>query len=205
MQITRSKILQYLQHNPGKSAGELGRYLEMTTANIRYHLDILLENEDVQISGQRPAGGAGRPIYLYNLSSQILGGSLPELLEAVFESIKKHPDPDPILEMIASRLADKHLPEKVNLITLYNQAVEYLNSLNYHASWGAHPEGPRVELRHCPYRDLARTNHLICQVDQILLSNLFQIPLILTQKRDFGNNPFSPCIFQTSNSQKEKG
>ncbi len=198
MQITRSKILQYLQFNPGKSAGELGRFLEMTTANIRYHLNILLDMGEVQISGQRPAGGAGRPIYLYNLSSQTLGDSLPGLLGAIFESIEKHPDPDSILEMIASRLADKHLPGKVNRITLYNLAVEYLNSLNYHASWGAHPEGTRVELRHCPYRDLARTNPLICQVDQILLSKLYQIPLILTQKRVFGNNPFSPCIFQIS-------
>ena len=205
MQITRSKILHYLQHNPGKSAGELGRVLEMTTANIRYHLDILLEGGDVQISGQRPAGGAGRPIYLYNLSSQILGDSLPGLLEAVFKTIEKHPDPELILEMIASRLADKHSPEKVNLITLYNLAVDYLNYLNYHASWGAHSEGPRVELRHCPYRDLAQTNPIICQVDQILLSRLFQIPLTLTQKRVFGNYPFSPCIFQTSQSQKEKG
>lgn len=205
MQRTRSKILHYLHLNPGKSAGELGRFLEMTTANIRYHLDILSDKGDIQISGQRPAGGAGRPIYLYNLSSQSLGDNLAGLLEAVFESIEKHPDPDSILEMIASRLADKHLPEKVNRITLYNLAVEYLNSLNYHASWGAHLEGPRVELRHCPYRDLARTNPLICQVDQLLLSRLFQISLVLNQKRVFGNNPFSPCTFQTSQSQKEKG
>jgi predicted ArsR family transcriptional regulator len=198
MQITRSKILNYLQHNPGKSAAELGRVLEMTPANMRYHLDILLDQGEVQISGQRPAGGAGRPIHLYNLSSQTLGDSLPALLQAVFASLEKHPDPDPLLEMIASSLADKHLPGKNNRVTLYNLAVEYLKSFNYHASWGAHPEGPRVELRHCPYGDLARTNPKICQVDQILLSKLFQIPLILTQKRVFGNNPFSPCVFQTS-------
>ena len=201
MQITRREILNYLQHNPGTSAGELGRVLEMTTANIRYHLNILLGKGEIQISGRRPAGGAGRPIYLYNLSSQTLGDSLPGLLEAVFESLENHPDPDLIIEMIAFRLADKHWPGKGNRITLFNQAVEYLNGLNYHASWGAHSEGPRVELRHCPYGDLALTNPLICQVDQILLSKLFQIPLILIQKRVFGNNPFSPCIFQTSQTQ----
>lgn len=197
MQPTRREILNYLQHNPSISAGELARVLDMTPANIRYHLDILLEKGEVQISGQRPAGGAGRPIYLYNLSSQTLGDSLPELLEAVFESFENHSDPDLIIDMIASSLANEYWPGKGNRITLFNQAVEYLNGLNYHASWGAHPDGPRVELRHCPYRDLAQTNPLICQVDQLFLTKLFQLPLFLTQKRVFGNNPFSPCIFQT--------
>ena len=205
MQITRGKILDYLLHNPGTSAGELGRVLEMTPANIRYHLDILLENGEVQISGQRPAGGSGRPIYLYNLSSQTLGDNLLALLEAIFETLQEHTDSEMILELIASNLAKNHMPEKTNPITRYNLAVEYLNRLNYHASWNARPEGPRVELRHCPYHDLALNHPLICQVDQIILSSLFQIPLKLAQKRTFGNNPFSPCIFNPAKDQEEKG
>ena len=205
MQITRRKILEYLINNPGTSAGELGRVLEMTPANIRYHLDLLLENDEVQISGQRPAGGAGRPIYLYNLSSKTLGDSIFPLLEVIFETLPEHPDSDEILEKIVSNLVKNHLPEDSNPITRYNKAIGYLNKLNYHASWDARPDGPRVELRHCPYRDLALDNPLICQVDQKLLSRLFQIPLKLAQKRTFGNNPFSPCIFKPPPFKGEKG
>ncbi len=205
MQATRKKIIDHLFHNPEASAGDLGRVLEMTPANIRYHLGILLENNQVQISGQRPAGGSGRPLYLYNLSSETLGDNLLTLLDVLFETLEEQKESEKILESIATKLAKSFLPDNVNLITRYNAAVDHLNKLNYHASWDASPEGPRVALRHCPYRDLALSHPQICQVDQILLSGLFQIPLHLTQRRRFGSNPFSRCIFNPAQDQKEKG
>jgi predicted ArsR family transcriptional regulator len=197
MQNTRTEILDYLNTHPSSSATEMGRFLEMTPANIRYHLAILEEGSLVQVSGQRTAGGAGRPILLYNLTPQFLGDNLPKLVEVMFDAFNELADPFPILDMIASNLSENNSTANANPITRYNFAVEKLNRLKYHANWGAHPEGPRVELRHCPYKEIAQKNSLICQVDQLLLSRLFRIPLNLTRKREFGSNPFSPCIFQT--------
>ena len=202
MQNTRTEILDYLATHPGSTVGEISHFLDMTPANIRYHLVILEDENFIQISGQRSAGGAGRPILLYNLTPQILGDNLPRLVEVMLDTLKELAEPDPILDLIASKLTDNYSTDKANPITRYNTAVEQLNQLKYHAGWGAHPEGPRVELRHCPYQDIADKNSLICQVDQKLVSHLFQIPFRLTQKRDFGSNPFSPCIFQTFQSEE---
>ena len=87
MQPTRMKILRYLEKFPSSSAREISRYLDMTAANIRYHLEFLVDSEKVQISGERPTGGAGRPILLYTLTSAVIGINLIPLLEAVIESI----------------------------------------------------------------------------------------------------------------------
>ena len=198
MQKTRKDILGYLENNHLVSAGDLARVLDMTPANIRYHLKILLDDGRIQVSGMRPAGGSGRPIYLYNLSSPSLGENLERLLESFLDNLEKHPDQELIREDIADRISKDHSREKLGKVKLYNQAVEILIGLNYHASWQARPEGPQIELRHCPYRSLALNNSQICMIDQALISNLLDTPMALVQKRTFGKNPFSPCIFHSA-------
>jgi len=196
MQSTRQQILDYLSNHPGASAADLGRFLEMTAANIRYHLHILVEEGLIQVSGFRPAGGAGRPISLYDLTSRSLGTNLAPLLKAILESISKKKSADSDFLVIADSLAAEANLDQGNRILRFNQALEYLNRLNYHASWEAHPDGPQVFLRHCPYQDLAKDQDHLCLIDNYLISILFDTPLELSQKRSFSKNPFSPCIFK---------
>ncbi len=195
MQSTRSRIIHFLRSNSAASAGDLARALDMTTANIRYHLKILLEEGHLQITGQRQAGGAGRPIFLYGLSPGFLGENLEILLGALLELVDGE-DRSPYQDT-AQILADHDYPHQTNRISRYNLAIERLNEFRYHASWQARPDGPQVELRHCPYRDLALTHPQICLIDQELVSRLFDIPMEMIQKRDFGQNPYSPCIFSS--------
>jgi predicted ArsR family transcriptional regulator len=199
MQCTRQQILDYLLRHPGSTAADLSRFLEMTPANIRYHLQLLVGESLVQISGKRKVEGAGRPLLIYNLTSQNLGESLLPLLRAMLETT----DGAENLHQVGLRLGSGYSDPGGSPIMRYNAAVAYLNSLNYHASWQADAAGPQVTLRHCPYRDLALTNPLICQVDRELLNHLFNMPLELTRRRDFGNNPYSPCIFSPSNLKGE--
>jgi len=110
----------------------------------------------VQISGKRGTGGAGRPIKLYNRTSSTLGTNIELLLGAMLESLAAKKSADSNLRSIAETLAAKTNLNPDNRILRFNQALEYLNKLNYHASWEARPDGPQVMLRHCPYRDLAK-------------------------------------------------
>jgi len=196
VQSTRQKILAYLNSHPGAAAVEISRSLDLTAANIRYHLGLLIESGWVQISGKRGTGGAGRPIKLYNRTSSTLGTNIELLLGAMLESLAAKKSADSDLLSIAETLAAKTNLNPDNRILRFNQALEYLNKLNYHASWEARPDGPQVMLRHCPYRDLAKDDTQLCQFDNHLVSILFDTSLELTQKRSFGNNPFSPCIFK---------
>jgi len=205
VQATRTKILDYLNTHPRSSAAEIGRFLQLTAANIRYHLAILEEGGLVQVSDQRPAGGSGRPILLYNLTSQNLGDNLQLLLSTILEAIEDIDEYDLMLDKITNLLIKEFQPEPGNLISSFNQAVVFLNEHQYRASWKATPEGPQIELRHCPYCEAAKTHPQLCQIDERLLSRIFKTELVLTQKREFGTNPFSPCIFKPPTIEEEKG
>jgi len=175
---------------------EISRYLDLTPANIRYHLGLLVTSGLIQISGKRGPGGAGRPTKLYNLTSRSLGSNIESLLAVILETLGSDISADETLRSIAGIMAEKAGLKPGNRIQKYNQALEYLNQLDYHANWEAHPQGPQVILRHCPYRDIAKDQDQICQIDSYLLSILFDTNLELTRKRSFGTNPFSPCIFK---------
>lgn len=196
MQKTRQQILTYLNTHPGATALEISRYLDLTPANIRYHLGLLVTSGLIQISGKRGPGGAGRPTKLYNLTSRFLGSNIESLLAVILETLGSDISADETLRSIAEIMAEKAGLKPGYRIQKYNQALEYLNQLDYHANWEAHPQGPQVILRHCPYRDIAKDQDQICQIDSYLLSILFDTNLELTRKRSFGTNPFSPCIFK---------
>ncbi len=205
MQITREKILKYLRDHPPASAGEISRYLKMTAANIRYHLDQMQKRGLVDVTGTRPAGGVGRPILLYSLTSSSLGENLMPLLEAFLSLINESQQMEEKVRPIVQNLINGKVKGSLNRVQRFNEGIEFLNTMNYHASWEARPQGPRVELRHCPYRSLAQTHPVLCQVDEILLGELFGTELVLSQKRAFGKNPFSPCVFQIAEQPGKKG
>lgn len=192
---TRERLIHHLGEHPDLTAGELGRALDLTPANIRYHLSQLLRQGLVQISGKRSPGGAGRPIHLYNLSSQALGENLEVMLAAVLESLTGEAGLEQAAAAFAARLTSAPPARGTNRVARYNQAVDFLNAHGYRASWGARPQGPQIELKHCPYRKLALSHPQICLIDQLLISSLCQVPMRLIRKRSFGRNPYSPCIF----------
>jgi len=196
MQSTRSKILDYLLNHPGSSAVEMSRFLEMTPANIRYHLTILEEEGLVQVSDQRSGGYAGRPILLYNLTSRNLGENILNLMGVLLNTIKEEKEYRVMLARISRSFLEEFQLKPGNRISNFNKAVAFLNERHYRASWKATPDGPQIELHHCPYRKLAQTHSQLCQIDEEVLSSIFNIKLELTQKRNFGKNPFSPCIFK---------
>lgn len=196
MQTTRADILEYLKTRHSTSAAVLGRFLEMTPANIRYHLAILEEEGLVQVSGQRSGGYAGRPVLLYNLTSHTLGDNVLELLGILLKALGEEGDFQGMLNKVSGLMLEGYKTEKGNLISTYNQAVAFLNERYYRASWKATPDGPQIELRHCPYQELTITHPQLCQLDEQVVSSLFNTELELAKKRDFGKNPFSPCIFK---------
>lgn len=198
MQTTRKKILDYLQNHPPSSASEISRYLEMTPANIRYHLEILADQGFISVSGFRPTGGAGRPISLYTLTPFSQGDSLKTLLRGFLGQLEAAESREENLQQIAENLIKENVNEKGNRVQRLNEGIERLNAMRYHASWEARPQGPQVELRHCPYQDLAQNHPILCQLDEKFLRMLFGIEINLVQKRDFGKNPSPPCIFTNS-------
>lgn len=197
MQTTRERMIAYLKKYKTASAGELGRALNFTAANIRHHLKILLEEGQVKrVEGREPQA-VGRPSDYYTLTSQTLGENTSGLLIAVLESWQRTPaEASRAIRWAAQALAGEPNQGKLTPIGVLNQAVQRLNDLHYQASWEAHPTGPRVLIRHCPYLGLDEDYPELCTLDEHLLSQLCQQPMELVEKRQPHRKVPRRCIFR---------
>lgn len=209
MQWTREQILSYLETYKRASALELSGAINVTAANIRHHLHLLLEEELVQVVGKRPGKGPGRPQVLYGLTSLALEDNLQGLLRAILDHFQRTTDgaeeSDRIYQNIArSLLGRPSMEDSTSPIDRFNAAVNHLNDLGYHASWEAHPAGPRIIFKHCPYRGLPRDYPGLCHMDEAMVSILTGAEMELAQKRSPSSPQTSPCIFSPPGGQKRR-
>ncbi len=197
MSVTRENILKHLAKYHTATAGDLSKSLDRTPADIRYHLAALKKARTIRTLGDRKPGGAGRPAIVYGLSPSAQGTAFSEFTRAVCSVLESDPSSEVLVDKFAAHLTRKFKPPPRSQITLFNQAVDYLNQLMYQAAWEARPEGPRILLHHCPYLDLPHQNAILCEMDQRLVSRLFCRPLILAEKRSPDLLPSDRCIFES--------
>jgi predicted ArsR family transcriptional regulator len=114
----------------------------------------------------------------------------------MLDVLKESDSRDQTLGAISNKLIQGKAAERRTRVQRFNQGVELLNTMHYHASWEARPQGPRIELRHCPYRDLAQRHPLLCPLDQSMLDRVFGTNFKVIKLRTEEERPFSPCIFQ---------
>ncbi|MBZ0289585.1 MAG: hypothetical protein K8I30_18325 [Anaerolineae bacterium] len=80
-----------------------------------------------------------------------------------------------ILEDVAQQFAsDADIPE-VPLSERLNLVVEYLDKQGYSARWESCAEGYILRTSNCPYHELARGEHTLCEMDMRLVSSLLGI------------------------------
>ena len=193
MQETRQGILDYLRTNHQATPGELSRSQQVTAANIRHHLGILLADGLVVVVGQTPPTGRGRPRQLYALNSSAQANNLAQLTSALLECIA--PDQEEMLRMVARTLARDSLALHFNPTQRLYQAVQRLNALNYNARWEARAGGPRVMLEHCPYAPILDQHPELCQMDGYLVAGLTGLDVQQTARIEQSPTAPKACIF----------
>ena len=176
---SRSRILGYLRHHNGSSAAEIGRALQLSAANIRYHLGILVSDGRVHVIGTRDEQVRGRPVQIYGLGESIIGDNLSGLAEALLEKIldaKSDSDKDLILHSLAARMLPVLEQQGMNLHITRRlaQVISRLNNCGYASRWEAHASAPRIIFEHCPYVGIVEKYPEICKIDAFLLEqNLY--------------------------------
>ncbi|MGC8855215.1 MAG: helix-turn-helix transcriptional regulator [Anaerolineae bacterium] len=194
----RQKVLAYLQKHRSASAREIARTLEMTAANVRHHLSILLADGRVEVSARRQGEKRGRPEKVYSLAQAMLGNNLPALAAALLEEwLGKMPESE---RPEALRVLAKHMAEPIvasaasgPLTKRLIRLVEHLNQAHYHARWEAGAEGPRIVLTHCPYAAIIEKHPELCQMDAALLSEGMHLPA--RQAARMGRQGAPACVF----------
>ncbi len=198
---TRERILNYLREHRLATASGLSLSWGLTRADIRYHLNQLVEEGLVELSGQDThlPPRRGRPSQSYRLAVQTSPDNFSKLCHALLNAyLKNAPDAKPHLVELARSLAGD-LVSQSNPARQFNQAVSALNQMRYHARWEAHASGPRVLLRSCPYAAILPDHPELCQLDQHLLEILLSTPVkhIAQMNLETGHPP--ACVFGVGN------
>ena len=200
MKTSRRRLYDYIQTHRIVTVADLALALGMTSANIRHHLTQLEAQGLVDVVGQRPLEGRGRPVQLYGLSEKVLGHHFDGLVR-VFLDLFVTPIPADrqleIFEQIADRLALMYAAGQPgsSLAQRLLQVVRKLNELHYLARWEAHAEAPRLILGHCPYLAILPDHPELCQIDGLFLSRLLGLPVDLTARLACDAKGGTFCIF----------
>ena len=199
MQLTRQQIIDHLQVNRLATSIELSRVLMVTTANIRHHLRLLDDAGLVEVVGQEPVRGRGRPMKIYALRKNVLQRNFEGLASALLKALfADKTDSNAILAQVAANLLGEYQPAAKVHIRL-NQAVDRLNQLKYQAAWEAAASGPRIIFRNCPYVMILSEHPELCQLDAELLKQMFRQPVEQTAKLERKPDGSPYCIFIASN------
>lgn len=163
MESIRNAIIAFIQNNPFSTASEISRNLNITRADAQYHLGLLIRG-GMLVRRKQALTDKGRPAYQYqvnqNLQPDNLEGLIRVLLGLISEKI-----PQTAVEEITRHLfaySDSQ-PQKPQSI---HRLIHKLNQLGYDARWEAATHGPKIILRNCPYKSLAASEPVLCQVDR---------------------------------------
>ena len=187
---TRQKILEYLKRNRTVSSRELARDLQMTPANARYHLGILVADGRVEVTTQRQMG-RGRPEKVYRLAGTLVGNNLSALADALLTEA----DGKVEMEALGRRLAGENAAVDQPLMRRLVSTVERLNDMHYQARWEAGAGGPRIVLGHCPYATVIEDHPTLCQMDTVLLGELLAGQVRQVAKLEEGAGGLPYCVF----------
>ena len=196
----RQRILNYLKKQRSVSAAQIGRGLNMSAANVRHHLSILLGDGRIALIGEKRRGGRGRPVKIYGLSEKSLGDNFALLSDIILGELLEGLSPakrDGVINAIARKLALQFGDDNLNdpITKRLTIIVEKLNELYYQARWEAGAQGPRILFAHCPYAAIIEKRPELCYVDEALVGKLMNTKT--RQLAKIGQQPAgSPyCVF----------
>jgi predicted ArsR family transcriptional regulator len=210
---TRSAILGYLGDHPPATVALLAATLNLTPADIRYHLKVLRGEGLVEALPHKaaPSPGRGRPARAYRLAPAQQRNNLPALCHALLSvylggaalvdgsaagDAQDSHSPAERMADLAATLAANQSPLAGSLPLRLAQAVEWLNRRQYRARWEAGARGPRLLLRRCPYAVLLAEHPELCEIDRMLLEKVVSVSLRQTDRQNPVTGRPPACVFE---------
>ena len=169
MVTARQKILAYFAKTRRASAREISHALKMSAATVRHHLRVLVSDGRLEMTSVQRGEGRGRPEKVFSLPRAALGDNLSALSEAIWTEAGDSVS----ITALAKRLAGESDFKGQVLGKRLNLVVEKLNRMNYHSRWEAGSGGPRIIFGHCPYAAILAKRPELCQMDRVLLKEMF--------------------------------
>jgi predicted ArsR family transcriptional regulator len=189
MQLTRQRILDFLEARGSVTTQQLAKAFGMTAQNVRRHLQIL-ENRGLVTASNRPPAGRGRPHTSYTLAAQSQPSNLAGLASALL-----HTMPTAELRRTGEQLAGDTSPSRGQITQRLVAASRRLTELGYKPRWEARPNRPEVVFGHCPYAAIIAEHPELCQMDAAMLQTMLGSEVEQISKLQPGPQGTLQCAF----------
>ena len=185
MEGSRLRILRLLQRQVHASVEQLSKEMELASATVRRHLDIL--QRDQLVSFAQVKKKTGRPEHAYYLTesgqealpkdySSLLSRLLEEMSALSREEVSGLGG-DGVVELAFQRMAE-HTVERVPLSSSDSlqdriaRATDVLKAEKFEPSIEESNGSVRISLHNCPFRAVALKTDSICTYDRLVLSSI---------------------------------
>jgi predicted ArsR family transcriptional regulator len=187
MQQTRRYILDILKMRGEATVDEIVEELQqrrgkdITSVTVRHHITCLQKENLIASPQLRHRDSPGRPQHVYTLTDAAIAqfpNNYQQLAAGLLQVIQERLPPDGvnvILEGVAQQMADEaHIPD-IPLAERMDMVVEYLSTRGYQAYWESDAPDYILHTDNCPYHQLAKDNHSLCELDMRLVATLLGV------------------------------
>lgn len=180
MQPVRRRIAEILKEQGTATVAQLAEQLGMAQVSVRHHLDILVGEDLIELTGVLRHNGAGRPSQVYALTpnaaklfpqrydalaSHILAelkATLPgDAVRGVLQRVAEQTAGEAPLETPAQPIEDR-----------LEQVTEFLTEKGYNARWEKHGGYYELHTCNCPYAGVADDHPELCMMDETMMRRL---------------------------------
>ncbi len=180
MQSVRRRITEILKEHGSATVAELAGELEMAQVSVRHHLDILVGEDLVELTGVRRRDGAGRPSQVYTLTTNaqaLFPQRNAQLAASVLTELKAVLSPDEVTQLllrVAERTAAEapRPAEEQSLEERLDQVTSFLTQKGYSARWEACDGYFELHACNCPYSGVADQHPELCMMDHAVINRL---------------------------------
>lgn len=180
MQSVRRRITEILKETGSATVAELASQLGMAQVSVRHHLDILVGEDLVELTGVRRRDGAGRPSQMYALTRNamtLFPQRNAQLASSVLTELKAVLQQDKVRELLI-RVAEKTAREAPRPSTSQtpeerlDQVADFLTQRGYNARWENCNGRYELHACNCPYSGVAEQHPELCVMDHTLIERL---------------------------------
>lgn len=180
VQPVRRHITEILKEHGSATVAELARALEMAQVSVRHHLDILVGEDLVELSGVRRQNGAGRPSLVYSLTPQAVKifpqrhDALASAMLSELKSTLPNSEVHRVLQHIGETTArEAPATEPGQSITKrLDEVARFLCQRGYNARWEECNGRYELHACNCPYAGVSDEHPELCAMDQAMMRHL---------------------------------
>ena len=149
---TSQRIIEYLVNNGPSTVRELSIGLDLTIADIRYHLPGLVTSNQIGAQEDTPSSSIrGRPAIRFSVCNQITSASCIELLDLFASQMAEENSLQHIVDDLFLYLVN-HSSFPTSPIPRISSIIDLLRQWGVEANWIASKNGPRIRITRNPYK-----------------------------------------------------